>query len=224
MHKVMIVDNTPKHRLQIAAIVQQIPGVEIIANLENGVQVLHWCYNNKVMPDTILLEVALPKLDGVGTMEFLSDFFAKIKVLVISSHSEKQVIKDMLAAGALGFLWKYNDYPNLKAALQLVLNNEVYIDERLNDDAYSRDALMLERTAEKEKIRTHYKLTNRDWQMLKIIASQTNYKEIGTIFNITPKTVETYVARLNKKLAICGGKFSLLTFCISSGISKFAKL
>lgn len=224
MHKVMIVDDMAKHRQQIAAIVQQIPNVEVMTCLENGVQVLHWLHNNKLIPDIIILDIEMPKLDGVGVMEYVHDFFSYIKVLAISSHGEKQIINDMLAAGAMGFLWKYNNYPNLKEALQQVLNNEVYIDERLNDGTYNRDALMHERGFEKDKSREAYALTDREWQIVKIIIAQTNYIEIGKALNITQKTVETYVTRLNKKLGISGGRFSLHTFSVSRGFSRIARI
>ncbi len=224
MHKVMIVDDMAKHRQQIAAMVHQMPDVEIIASLENGVQVLHWLHNNREMPDTIILDIEMPKLDGVGVMEYVNDFFSHIKVLAISSHGEKQIINDMLAAGAMGFLWKYNDYPNLKEALQQVLNNEVYIDKQLNAGTYNRDALMHERALEKHKVRKDQELTDREWQIVKIIIAQTNYTEIGKALNITKKTVETYVTRLNKKLGISGGRFSLHTFSVSRGISKIARI
>jgi DNA-binding NarL/FixJ family response regulator len=225
MYKVMIVDDMPKHRQQIAVIVQQIPDVEIIACLENGVQVLHWLHNKREMPDAVILDIAMPKLDGVGVMEYIQDFFNHIKVLVISSHAEKHIIKDILAAGALGFLWKHDNYPHLKTGLLKVLNNEVYIDERLTDGStYNRDALMHQRALEKHIVREDHELTDREWQIVKIIIAQTNYTEIGKALNITQKTVETYVARLNKKLGISGGRFSLHTFSVSRGISKIARL
>ncbi|MBC7652671.1 MAG: response regulator transcription factor [Deinococcales bacterium] len=145
-------------------------------------------------------------------------------MLAISSHGEKHIIKDMLAAGAMGFLWKHNGYPNLKEALQLVMTNTVYIDNRLNDGTFNREALMNERDIEKVKIKSNDELTDREWQILKIIVSQINYIEIGRVLNITQKTVETYVTRLNKKLGISGGRFSLHTFSLSRGISKIARL
>jgi two-component system, NarL family, response regulator, fimbrial Z protein, FimZ len=224
MYKVMIVDDMPKHRQQIEGIIKQIAGLEIIACLENGIQVIEWLYNKIDVPDIIVLDIEMPKLDGLGVMDFLHDFFPTIKVLAISSHGEKHIVKDIIAAGAMGFLWKYDNYPYLKQAVIRIINNEVYMDERLSHDAHNRELLIRERTIEKEKIKQIHEFTEREWQIMKIIVSQTNYIEIGRVLNITQKTVETYVTRLNKKLGITGGRVSLHNFSFSRGIMLIAKL
>lgn len=224
MYKVMIVDDMPKHRQQIESVANRITSLKVIGCLENGIQVIEWLYNKIEVPDLIILDIEMPKLDGLGVMDFLNDSFPEIKVLAISSHGERHLVKDIIKAGATGFIWKYDGYPQLKEAIMKVLTNQVYIDERLNCEKFDRDMLTHERLLEKESIKQCHDFTEREWQIMKIIVSQTNYIEIGRILNITQKTVETYVTRLNKKLGITGGRISLHNFSFSRGIMVIAKL
>lgn len=225
MIKVMIVDDMPKHRAKMLTVINSVTGYEVVASLQDGVDVIHWLHNKIVQPDIVLLDVEMYKMDGITLLEYLSEFFPAIKVIMVSTHHEKKVIEDALVANAHGFVWKYDDYAYLKKALEAVANNEQFIDPRLNTEGININQLSIDRKREKEILHNNYQLTDRELRILKVICAQINYIEIGNILHISQRTVETYVGRLNKKLGIgLGGRLALAQFSLRRGITKIARL
>jgi len=225
MYKVMIVDDLPKHRTKMAAIVNSMVGYHVMATLEDGADVMHWLHNNVVVPDIILLDVEMRKMDGITLLEYLSDFFPSIRVIIVSSHFEPELIADAFAANAYGFIWKHDDYKFLMQAIVAIKNNQRFIDPRL--EVYNLDIqrLVSERQKEKKAIHKNYQLTDTELRILKVICAQINYVEMSNILHISQRTVETYVGRLNKKLSInYGGRVALSNFSLRRGIAKIAKL
>jgi DNA-binding NarL/FixJ family response regulator len=221
----MIVDDMPKHRLIIENLVTQIHNCIVIASLNDGDKVLHWFANETQMPDIIILDIQMPKMDGISVMEYLTDFYPLVKVIALSSHNEKNIINQALAAGVMSFVWKHNNCMYLNKAIELVKNNTVYIDERIDDPSFNRTSLMAVRQLEKDILHSNYQLSTSEYKVLKILTAQINYIEIGYILHLSPRTLETYVGRLNKKLnIISGGRQALFYFALRIGMVKVANL
>ena len=243
MFKVIVVDDNSYHRKHIVSIVNAIAGFIVIKEAIDGVDAIWYLYNSKNMPDMVVLDIEMRRLDGITVMDHISEHFPTIKVIGCTGHATINVINDLFACGAMGFVNKLQvvENPHLKAmgspmyickkgnsviedALKSVANNTPYVDERIDYDITKRDILIAERKNNKEGITKKYKLTKRQKEIIGLNVFEMDYKTIGGIINISERTVEGNIANLTKKFATQNGREGVMAFCIKWGASVVAKL
>ena len=224
MIKVMVVDDYAPTLTKITAFIEQTDGYQVIASLTDGQDTIHFLRNAKILPDIVILDIQMWKVDGITTMDYLHDFFPEMKVVALSAFIQGNVVEDMFAGGAYAFVWKENCFSYLKEALQKVVHNQPYADPRIGFDIGLRQKLIDDRQVEKQVLYNQYKLTGREIEIIKLIASDMDYKEIYSILHIAPRTIETHIKNINNKMKIKGGRASLLLHVLRNGLAKIANL
>ncbi len=220
----MVVEDYAPTLKKISDFIEKLEGYEVLSTLMDGQEAILYLRNAKVLPDVVILDIQMWKMDGITTMDYIHDFFPQMKVIALSAFIHGNVVPDMLASGAYAFIWKEKGLPFLKEALGKVIRNEPFVDPRIGFDIHVREQLIAKRTLEKEALYAQYKLTNREIEIIKLIASDMDYGEIYQIIHISPKTIEKHIKKITSKMQIKGGRISLLLYALRNRLAKIANL
>ena len=190
MSTVFIVDDHPVIRLAIRMLLEH-EGYEIVGETDNGVDAMQMV--RECVPDLIILDISIPKLDGLEVLARFSSMNSTLKTLVLTAQSPTLFAMRCMQSGAAGFVCKQEELSELVSAIKAVFSGYNYFPsqaltpEKNEDDNLSEIDL--------------FKLVNdRELMVLKLFAQGKTNKEIATGMFLSNKTVSTYKKRLMQKL------------------------
>ena len=214
---------SPKYRIVIAedhtilreglrALLSSNPDFEVVGEAEDGRGAIR-CVE-KLKPNLILTDLSMPRMNGMDAIREIKRRSRETKVLVLTVHKTEEYILATLQAGADGYLLKDSTHAELLAAVKHVLSGKHYISPGISDkvlDGYLEGRKSL-------KTRTSWEtLTQREREILKLIAEGYKNKEIADDLCISVKTVEKHRANLMEKLNLHNVQ-ALTTFAIEKGL------
>lgn len=174
----------------------QVPEIEIIAEANDGEELMYVLRTQK--PDIVLLDINMPKLDGLEVMEKVANYYKELNVIVISTYNDYNLIKKLKHLGIKGFLPKAAHAEELIEAVREVYEGREYwhreIQKILNNKKEQEDKF--------DNFLQKYKLTTRELEVLKWVALAKSTEEIADIMCLSKFTIETYRKTLLKKLDI----------------------
>jgi DNA-binding NarL/FixJ family response regulator len=168
-------------------------GVEVIAQAGDGEEALAQAV--QCQPDLMLLDIAMPKLNGLQVCERLSHMQPATKVVMLSMHREQQYVRKALQSGASGYLLKDAAPAELGVALQAVQDGKIYLSPALSQDMVAGVVQGL-RTPQAQP------LTPRQTEVLTLAAMGKSTKEIALKLGLSIKTVDTHRTNLMNQLDI----------------------
>lgn len=224
MVKIIAVDDYAPALSRISRYIKNLSGYELLATAGDGYELIKLCNRQKELPDIVLLDVLMPKLDGVSTMEYMNTYFPSVKVIAVSTFEMEEVIMDMLACGAWGYVFKDQKLDKLAEAIKSVASGVPYVDPRLFFDVSRMPSLVKKRQEERDLIFKQFGLSAKEKQLVSLVVSNMDYTEIGDILNIAPKTIENSVRVLTQKMGITNGRSGLLIHSIRMGLAKMMNL
>lgn len=194
MIKLLVVDPHPIISKGLELIFNTTQEINFVGSVTDGEALFRFISESRV--DLILMEIDLPKLNGITAVRRLKEEYPNIKVIIFSAQPEEVYAVSAIKAGADGYVQKTTDILTLKNAITSVYNDDkVYLSDTLNKRLSSNSKGI--------KNGTYYKkLSTREVEVLKLLASGRRNKEIAEELNINEKTVSTYRARLMKKLNV----------------------
>jgi DNA-binding NarL/FixJ family response regulator len=163
-------------------------------------------YNNLEIqiPDILLLDITLPGISGIDIAKDISVIYPEIKIILLSSLSEEEIVNQAIEAGVMGYITKNANIEELKEAVNIVYRGEKYFSKVISKtiiDSYLRNRTKITNNKDSDiSGRYNDKLTEREKEILKLTAEGIGNTEIGKKLFISPRTVETHKARLMKKL------------------------
>jgi DNA-binding NarL/FixJ family response regulator len=193
MIKLLIADNHPIVRLGIKEVLNTVPNFDVIADVSTTTELFNTL--QKTLPDVIILEMDIPEINGIATLRKLKKEFPDIKVLIYSSQSEDVYALSTIRAGAFGYLSKTSDLDYIISAVKKVSEGKMFITNEL------AQRLAFDEGTQKQR-RFFRKLSTREVEVLKLLASGKRNKEVAEGLNLNEKTVSTYKSRLMKKLNV----------------------
>ena len=191
MIKVLIADDHAVVRQGLKRILQDTHGMVVAGEAVNGQEVL-----KKVRAeawDVVILDISMPGHSGLDILKELEHERPKLPVLVLSMHSEDQFAMRVLRAGASGYLTKDSAPDELVKAVRKVARGGKYVSPLL------AEKLAYEIGPDSNKL-PHETLSDREFQVLRMIATGKAVGEIATELSLSPKTISTYRARLLQKM------------------------
>jgi DNA-binding NarL/FixJ family response regulator len=207
--RVLLADDHALVRAGIRALLDKLDDVRVIAEANDGREALTLIETQQ--PDVIMMDVAMPGLNGLEATARIGQQFPQVRVIILSMHANEEYVLQALRAGAAGYLLKDAALAELQTALTTVMSGETYLDPALAqrvstyEQRVGREASLLER------------LTPRQREILQLIAEGHTTQDIALILNISPKTVETHRAQLMERLGIYDVP-GLVRYAIRSGI------
>jgi DNA-binding NarL/FixJ family response regulator len=191
--RIVLADDHMLVRAGIRALLERIPGVEVAGEAGDGREAL--ALLEALQPDILLIDIAMPGLNGLETAARVTNEFPRIKVIILTMHANEEYVVHALRAGAVGYLLKDSATIELELAIEAVGRGEMYLSppvSRAVIDGYLSAA---------GATKTH-SLTPRQREVLKHLAEGQSAKQIAFARNLSVKTVETHRAQLMERLGI----------------------
>ncbi|MHA7863759.1 response regulator transcription factor [Flagellimonas marinaquae] len=193
MIKVLIADNHPVVRLGIKKVLESSSDIEVTADVSTTEELFNTL--KSITPDVVILEMDIPEINGIATLRKMKQDFPDIKTLMYSGQSEDVYALSTIRAGAYGYLSKTADLEYIISAVRKVSEGNMFITNEL------AQRLAFDESTQKPR-RFFRKLSSREVEVLKLLASGKRNKEVAEGLNLNEKTVSTYKARLMKKLNV----------------------
>lgn len=192
MHKVVLVDDHPFIRASVRALVTQ-AGHEVVAEADNGVDAItavrEWT------PDLVLLDITMPRMDGITVIERIRALEITTKIIVLSYLSPEHYAMRCVNAGAAGFICKSDELSTLPQAIKSVMDGYVYFPQ----SSVPLNGKVGVFTHEEQLIAT---LSNRELSVFQQLSNGMSNKDIATNILLSSKTISCYKARLFAKLNV----------------------
>jgi DNA-binding NarL/FixJ family response regulator len=189
--RVLIADDHPIFRAGLKEVLAKDPEIESVGEADDGHKAL--ALARKERWDVVVLDITMPGKNGLEVLQELQRDHPARPILILSAHPEDQLALRLLRAGAAGYLTKDKAPEVLLTAIKKVLRGEKYISESLAEQT----ALHV---ISQEPRPLHEALSDREYQVMRMIASGKTLKEIGEALFLSARTVSTYRSRLLEKL------------------------
>jgi NarL family two-component system response regulator LiaR len=195
MIRVLLVDDHAVVREGLRTFLELQDGIEVAGEAEDGEQAVEQA--ERLRPDVILMDLVMPRLDGVGAMRRLRSIHPEIRVVVLTSFLEDEHLLPAMQAGAAGYLLKNAEPAELARAIRAAYAGEVIIDPTVA-------ALLVRALADGSAPHTieEDKLTRRERDVLELIVGGRSNKRIALELGISEKTVKTHVGHVLAKLGV----------------------
>ena len=191
MLNVIIADDHPIVRAGLRQIIAEDAGLKVAAEAGDGHGLLSMMRSH--VYDVVLLDITMPGMDGLDVLKQLKLEFPKVPVIILTVHPESQYALRVLRAGASGYLTKESAPDELIAAIRKVHRGGKYISPALAE----KIAFVLDRDTDKLP---HETLSDREYQVLCMLASGKTVSEVADELALSVKTVSTYRSRILEKM------------------------
>lgn len=195
--RVIIADDHAVVRQGIRTVLEDIPGLEVLAEAGDGEEVLGLLTDHE--PDLLLLDISMPRKTGLDVAKELRSQGSEIGILVLSMHDNPEYVLEAVRAGADGYILKDVGPGELRDAVQAVAEGREYFTDRVTHQLSVALREELERERQRSKLE---QLTGREREVLVRVAKGRTNREIAEEFGISPRTVETHRERVMAKLRI----------------------
>ena len=187
--KIIIVDDHVLIANSLKSVLESGAQFEVVALVEDGLAVMDAFRQHQ--PDLVIMDINMPKMNGIEAIHLLKKRWSDIHVLVLSARTEEVKVREALDAGAQGYILKRSTQDELFLAIEQVLRGKTFIDPNLE--------LTENDTADPDKIAAVH-LTARERQVLQLIIEGYKNREIAEHLHISLKTVESHRTHLMKKV------------------------
>jgi len=208
--RVLVVDDQNVVRDGVVTMLSFQPDMEVVGEAENGIQAVKVASQSK--PDVVLLDMMMPLQDGLTTISKLKELFPDIRILVLTSFSECDLVYQAIKLGALGYLLKDTTRAQLIQSIRDVAEGEAFIHPSMamkviqEFDESNEQGMMIEA------------LTQRELETLQLIARGFSNQEIALFMHVHERTIAKYVSSILKKLQVSNRTQAAL-YAVRNGIA-----
>lgn len=207
--RVLIVDDHALVREGLKALLAFAPDIEVVGEAENGREALKKV--RELRPHVVLMDLSMPIMGGLEATRRISREFPEVKVLALTQYDAEDYVIPIIEAGARGFVTKRASSADLALAVRTVYKGGSYLSPT------AAAVLVEERQRRWGRADPYDSLTQREREILKLIAEGYTTREIGEILFLSPKTVEWHRGNLMRKLKL-KNKAELIKYAFRKGI------
>jgi DNA-binding NarL/FixJ family response regulator len=208
--RIVLVEDHTLVRAGLHALLQKIPDVEVVAEAGDGREALLLIETHQ--PDIVLLDIAVPRLNGIEIMSRTAKQFPQVRVIVLSMYGNEEYVLQALRAGASGYLLKDSSTTELELAIEAVKRGEVYLSPPVSKYLVRS---YVQRVGGQPRLLD--RLTPRQREVLQLIAEGYSTQQIAEALTVSVKTVETHRMQLMERLDI-HDTAGLTRFAIQTGL------
>jgi DNA-binding NarL/FixJ family response regulator len=195
MIRVLVADDHGIVRKGVRYLLSQEPDIEIVAEAENGLDAVRLTDQHK--PDVVLIDIAMPQLNGIDAAAQIVRTNGRAGVIILSMYSEEEYLLRALSAGARGYLLKDAAEPDLIRAVRRVSQGRTFFSPQIADMLMEDYVRRLQGEGKSDPLDL---LTDRERQVLQLLAEGRSNKEVAGILNLSIHTVDTHRTNLMQKL------------------------
>ena len=214
-NRILIVDDHKIVREGLRSLIEDDGNYEVVGEASNGREALKLA--RQLVPNLVIMDVAMNEMNGIDATRQLTKSIPDVRVLALSMHSDSRYVKQMLEAGAMGYLVKENAFEEMAAALRSVLTGRLYVSPQASGSIL-QDIAQGQGT-EGEAVSP---LTLREKETLQLIAEGHSTAEIAERLFVSVKTVETHRKKIMDKLDL-RSVAELTKYAIREGITSVDK-
>jgi two-component system response regulator NreC len=206
--RIMLADDHETVREGLKMIVNAQDDMEVVGSVGDGQEAV--ARAQELLPDVLVMDISMPKLNGLKATEKLTKICPEVKVLTLSRHADDGYIRELLAAGACAYVLKQSAPSELIHAIRAVAAGGKYIDPKLT-------AKVVESYSDRSS-RSEAKgiLTDRESEVLRLIALGYSNKEIAARLSLSVKTIEVHKANAMRKLNFTS-RIDLVRYAVLQG-------
>ncbi len=210
--RVVLVDDHDLFRTGLRTLLEE-QGIHVVGEAENGNAALRVV--NEVVPDVVVMDLKMPELDGVQTTQKISTVAPLARVVVLTISVDDEDVMKAVMAGACGYLLKDSSIEQLVAGIRAAAAGESLISPQIASKLLQRLRSQTADTGAAETIRTE--LSERELEVLRLIANGKDNAEIARDLFISPKTVKNHISNILMKLQI-ENRIQAAVYAVRSGI------
>jgi DNA-binding NarL/FixJ family response regulator len=200
--KVLLVEDHELTRKGLAYVLQEAEDISVVSLAGNGREALQQA--EQTHPDVVLMDLVMPILNGIEATQALKAQYPQMRVIVLTSHSDQDKVFSAFAAGAEGYCMKDIKMEQLLQVIRMVKDGAVWLDPAIAGYLLKVMPLISQmmRKAESREDSQVFDLTDREKEILTLIAQGLNNKEISERLSISPFTAKNHVSSIIQKLAV----------------------
>lgn len=196
---VLLIDDHPMFREGLKVILRREPDYHILAEAGTGEQGVEMA--GRLSPDMVLLDISLPDASGLRIIGELKKLSPPPKIIIVSMHGNVDYVVEAFQTGALGYVTKESAGEQLLMAMEAAFRGEYYLDGSASKDVL-RKLMDFAKGKSRYSDAEYGALTNREQEILRLVAQGLSTREIGEKLFISHKTVENHRARIMRKLGL----------------------
>lgn len=209
--RILVADDHELMRRGVRALLEAEAGWKVVGEASDGREVMKKVAETK--PDIVVIDIGMPHLNGLEATRRLRSTFPEVKILILSMHDSEQIARDVVEAGARGYLTKADAARDLVLAVEALSRNKTFFTSRV-------DQMILENFLHPGagKLTTPVeRLTSRQREIVQLLAEGKSSKEIAVHLELSVKTVETHRANIMRRLS-CHSVGDLVVYAIRNDI------
>jgi len=209
--RILIADDHEVARKGIRSLLETHAGWEVCSEAKDGREAVACA--DKFKPDVLLLDIGMPNLNGLDAARQILAMTPGARILILTIHDTEQAVREVLAAGARGFLLKFDSGRDLVAAVEALQYGRTYFTSKVAQmmlDGYLRPHCESETSS-------HRVLTPREREVIQLVAEGRTTKEVATALSFSVKTAETHRTNLMRKLDL-HSTADLTLYAVRNGI------
>lgn len=210
--RILLADDHKITRQGLRSLLEKQPDIEVVAEAEEGRTAVRLA--RELVPNVVIMDVRMPDLNGMQATHQIVSEFPKVKIIALSMHSDSMFVVEMLRSGASGYVLKDCAFEELTRAIRTVMDNKIYLSPAISgvvvDDYLHR--------LQKVDYSDSEVLSDREREVLQLLAEGKSTKQIALKLHISNKTVETHRRQIMNKLDI-HTVAQLTKYAISRGLT-----
>jgi len=210
--RILLADDHIVVRTGLRALLERQPNLEVVGESENGRETVELAAS--LGPDVVVMDVAMPVLNGIEATKTIVTQCPTTAVVILSMHADESYVMRALKAGARGYLLKDSAAADLISAIQAVSQNKSFFSPKVSSILAEDYVRVLK---QKGAVDSYDLLTNREREILQLLAEGKANKEVATALNISPYTVETHRSHILQKLNL-HNPAELILYAVRKGI------
>ncbi len=210
MIRILIVDDHAIVRAGIRVLLQLQPEFEVVGEAEDGQEALRQV--QQLAPDIVLMDIGMPGMDGLAATRAILQNYPQVRIIALTQHENREYVLPTLRAGAKGYVLKRAPDDTLVRAIRTVAAGGSFLDPRVADVVTA--SLRQQGAAPVDPLET---LTEREREVLQLLASGKTYQEIADTLFISVKTVDFHRTNLMRKLNLAN-RAELIQFALKRNL------
>jgi two-component system response regulator NreC len=209
---IVLADDHTVVRQGLVKLLEAEPNFKVVGDAENGREAVEKV--EKLLPDVVLMDIAMPMLNGIEATRQIKKISPQTKVVILSMHSHARYINELFSLGASGYLLKNSTGSDIINAIHAAVEGNHYLSPSISEKMI-QDYISMKKKSPTDDL--YGQLSNREREVFQMVAEGRSTKEISDILCISPSTVKTHRAKIMEKLQV-ENISQLIHFAIRLGI------